>query len=131
MSDQAITAKSNATSERILKPLEAVAHKAGAVMGAERPIIACSIPKPFLPNITGPEDVKRIPLEYLPELAAEIREKINSTVQMTGGHLASNLGVTELTIALHRVFDFKKDRLVLDVGHQVYAHKLLTGRYSR
>src|SRR5579862_9861806 len=131
MSDQAISAKPNATSELILKPLEAVALKAGAVMGAERPIIACAIPRPFLPNITGPEDVKRIPLEYLPELAAEIREKINSTVQVTGGHLASNLGVTELTIALHRVFDFKKDRLVFDVGHQVYAHKMLTGRYNR
>jgi 1-deoxy-D-xylulose-5-phosphate synthase len=134
MSDQAaITSKPNSTSssERILKPFEAVALKAGAVMGAERPVIACPIARPFLPNITGPDDVKRIPIEYLPELASEIREKIDTTVQKTGGHLASNLGVTELTIALHRVFDFKKDRLVLDVGHQVYAHKLLTGRYSQ
>src|SRR6185295_15699688 len=70
-------------------------------------------------------------MEYMPELAAEIREKINTTVQQTGGHLSSNLGVTELTIALHRVFDFKHDRLVLDVGHQVYPHKLLTGRYGQ
>src|SRR5208283_4823138 len=74
---------------------------------------------------------KKIPIPYLGEVAAEIREKIDRTVQQTGGHLASNLGVTELTIALHYVFDFPKDRLVFDVGHQVYPHKLLTGRYER
>ena len=130
----AITADSSAassSSDRLLKPLEAAAHKAGAAMGAERPVVACSIPRPFLQHIKGAEDVKKIPMEYLAELAAEIREKINSTVQMTGGHLSSNLGVTELTIALHKVYDFKKDRLVLDVGHQVYAHKLLTGRFDQ
>src|SRR4051812_46529701 len=99
----AITADSTASSssDRLLKPLEAVAHKAGAAMGAERPNIACPVQRPFLEHLTGPEDVKRIPMEYLPELASEIREKINTTVQMTGGHLSSNLGVTELTIALH------------------------------
>jgi 1-deoxy-D-xylulose-5-phosphate synthase len=84
-----------------------------------------------LKHINGSEDVKKIPSAYLPELAAEIRAKINETVQVTGGHLSSNLGVTELTIALHRVFDFKTDRLVFDVGHQVYPHKLLTGRFER
>ena len=100
-------------------------------MGAERPIVECPIARPFLEHIKGPEDVKKIPPVYLGELAAEIREKIDETVQRTGGHLSSNAGVTELTIALHRVFDFSKDRLVFDVGHQVYAHKLLTGRQAR
>ena len=114
-----------------LKPLGEVVHKAGAAVGAERPIVKCPIERPFLEHIQGPEDVKRIPPVYLGELAAEIREKIHETVQRTGGHLSSNVGVTELTIALHRVFDFSKDRLVFDVGHQVYPHKLLTGRYAR
>jgi 1-deoxy-D-xylulose-5-phosphate synthase len=132
MSDHAALAGTGASSaDSILKPLEEVAHKAGAAVGAERPMIDCPIARPFLKNISGPADVKKIPVEYLNELAAEIREKIDETVQVTGGHLSSNLGVTELTIALHRVFDFAKDRLVLDVGHQVYAHKLLTGRYDR
>lgn len=114
-----------------LKPLGDVVHKAGAAVGAERPIVACPIPRPFLEHIAGPEDLRKIPAVYLGELAAEIREKIDETVQRTGGHLSSNLGVAELTIALHRVFDFATDRLVFDVGHQVYPHKLLTGRYAR
>ncbi len=70
-----------------------------------------------------------VPQEDLPQLAGEIRETIVDTVcNKTGGHFASNLGVVELTIALHRVFDFPRDRLLLDVGHQSYPHKLLTGR---
>ena len=124
------TALTGTGAESILKPLGDVAHMAGAAVGAERPL-AGPISRPFLANICGPLDVKRIPAECLPELASEIREKINATVQVTGGHLASNLGVTDLTVALHRVFDFSHDRLVFDVGHQTYPHKLLTGRFSQ
>jgi len=119
------------SADAILKPLGEVVHKAGAAVGAERPIIECPIARPFLAHIASPEDLRKIPAVYLGELAAEIREKIDETVQRTGGHLSSNLGVTELTIALHRVFDFSKDRLIFDVGHQVYPHKLLTGRYAQ
>src|ERR1041384_6610839 len=78
--------------------------------------------------IHGPADLKRVPIEQLPALAAEIRHAICETVSRTGGHLAPNLGVVELTIALHYVFDFGHDRLLFDVGHQCYPHKLLTGR---
>ncbi|MBO4305940.1 MAG: 1-deoxy-D-xylulose-5-phosphate synthase, partial [Clostridia bacterium] len=82
----------------------------------------------ILPQINDPSDIKRLSVDELNELAGEIRRYIVSTVSKTGGHLASNLGVVEVTIALHRVFDFDVDRLVLDVGHQSYVHKLLTGR---
>ncbi len=76
-------------------------------------------------------DVKKLDLEELGRLCREIREEILSTVSKNGGHLASNLGVVELTLALHYVFDLPKDKLVWDVGHQSYAHKLLTGRADR
>jgi 1-deoxy-D-xylulose-5-phosphate synthase len=82
----------------------------------------------LLSTIRGPEDLKRLGVDQLPELCAQIRERITSQVSRTGGHLAPNLGVVELTIALHYVFDFKWDRLLFDVGHQCYPHKLLTGR---
>lgn len=131
MSEPVTMSKTTAASDRLLKPLGEAVHIAGAAVGAERPMVACPIPRPFLKHIKDADDARKIPMEYLPELAQEIRAKIDSTVQVTGGHLSSNLGVTELTIALHRVFDFKKDRLILDVGHQVYAHKLLTGRFDR
>ena len=85
----------------------------------------------LLEQIQTPADVKALPLEQLPELAEEVRQRILSVVSRNGGHLTSNLGVTELTIALHRVFDFSKDRLLWDVGHQCYPHKLLTGRHER
>ena len=83
---------------------------------------------PLLETIHGPADLKSLPLERLPELALEIRHAICDQVAKTGGHLAPNLGVVELTIALHYVFDFATDRLLFDVGHQCYPHKLLTGR---
>ncbi len=83
---------------------------------------------PILDAIRSPVDVRALAGEKLPELAAELRRVIMETVAARGGHLASNLGAVELTIALHRAFDFERDRLVLDVGHQCYAHKLLTGR---
>ena len=82
----------------------------------------------LLPKIKGPADVKRLPKEELPALAAELRERMITTVATNGGHLASNLGVVELTIALHRVFSSPDDKIIWDVGHQCYAHKLLTGR---
>ena len=75
--------------------------------------------------------LKALPEDQLPELAQELRDVIVNTVAETGGHLGSSLGVVELTIALHRVFDSPKDKIVWDVGHQAYAHKLLTGRYER
>ncbi len=87
--------------------------------------------KGILENIRKPSDVKKIPDEKLPELADEIRRTLIKTVSETGGHLASNLGVVELTIALHKVFNSPHDKIVWDVGHQVYVHKMLTGRYDR
>ena len=86
------------------------------------------IETPILDRISSPEDLRQIPDKEIPTLAAEIREYLIDTVKKTGGHLASNLGVVELTLALHSVFDTPNDRLIFDVGHQSYVHKLLTGR---
>jgi 1-deoxy-D-xylulose-5-phosphate synthase len=83
---------------------------------------------PLLNQIDSPEDLRKMPLADLPLLAQEIREEIIGTVSRVGGHLASSLGVVELTLALHYVFDTPRDRLIWDVGHQSYAHKLITGR---
>ena len=85
----------------------------------------------LLESIQSPEDVRALPLPQLTKLAADIRTRILEVVGGHGGHLTSNLGVVELTIALHRVFDFSRDRLLFDVGHQCYPHKLLTGRHER
>jgi len=85
----------------------------------------------LLESIRSPADVKALPAKQLPQLAEEIRRRILEVVGRQGGHLTSNLGVTELIIALHRVFDFAHDRLLWDVGHQCYPHKLLTGRSDR
>jgi len=82
----------------------------------------------LLDKIDSPTDLKGLTLPELRQLAAEIRRELVDTVNANGGHLASNLGVVELTIALHRVFDSPQDKLVWDVGHQSYTHKLLTGR---
>ncbi|MDR2478389.1 MAG: 1-deoxy-D-xylulose-5-phosphate synthase [Treponema sp.] len=87
--------------------------------------------QPFLlPRIHSPADIKSFTPAELNQLAAEIRELIVATVIRNGGHLASNLGVVELSIALHRVFNSPEDKIVWDVGHQCYAHKLLTGRFA-
>ncbi len=85
----------------------------------------------ILETINSPADLKRLPLNRLAELAAEIRQVIIETCAANGGHLAPSLGVVELTIALHRVFNTPDDKIVWDVGHQAYAHKLLTGRRER
>ncbi|SDC02670.1 MULTISPECIES: 1-deoxy-D-xylulose-5-phosphate synthase [unclassified Candidatus Frackibacter] len=84
----------------------------------------------YLRKITSPQDLQGLSLEELEELAEEIRKKIIVTLSKTGGHLASSLGVVELTIALHTVFDSPSDKIIWDVGHQAYAHKLITGRYN-
>ncbi len=81
-----------------------------------------------LKKVNSPKDIKDLSIEELEKLAQEIRKKIIKTVRQNGGHLASNLGVVELTLALHYVFDSPKDKIIFDVGHQCYTHKLITGR---
>jgi 1-deoxy-D-xylulose-5-phosphate synthase len=83
---------------------------------------------PILSTINSPKDLRLLPESQLPKLAKELRDKIISTVAASGGHLAPSLGVVELTLALHYVFNTPEDKLIWDVGHQTYAHKLLTGR---
>jgi 1-deoxy-D-xylulose-5-phosphate synthase len=85
----------------------------------------------LLERINGPQDLKDLTQEQLELLAAEVRDVLVETVTRTSGHLGPNLGVVELTIALHRVFDSPKDKLIFDTGHQSYVHKLLTGRYGQ
>ncbi len=82
----------------------------------------------LLETIKSPADLRKLPIDRLPEVAADIRKAICDQISRSGGHLAPNLGVVELTIAMHYVFDFAWDRLLFDVGHQCYPHKLLTGR---
>ncbi|CAM3514775.1 1-deoxy-D-xylulose-5-phosphate synthase [Dermacoccus barathri] len=84
----------------------------------------------LLETISGPDDLKGIPVDKLDDLAAEIRQFLVDSVSKTGGHLGPNLGVVELTIAMHRVFDSPRDTFVFDTGHQSYVHKLLTGRHD-
>ena len=84
----------------------------------------------LLESISGPRDLKALSPDDLPALASEIRDLLIETTSRTSGHLGPNLGVVELTIALHRVFDSPTDKIVFDTGHQAYVHKLLTGRYA-
>ena len=88
-------------------------------------------PTPLLDGILSPTDLKKLPLSQLPVLALEIREELIDVVTRNGGHLGASLGAIELAVALHWVFDSPRDRIVWDVGHQAYAHKLLTGRRNR
>jgi 1-deoxy-D-xylulose-5-phosphate synthase len=90
-----------------------------------------SNPGPLLANIKSPADLKALPAEALPQLASEIRGELVQVLSKTGGHLGPNLGVVELTLALHRVFDTPRDKFLFDVSHQGYVHKLLTGRLDR
>lgn len=85
----------------------------------------------LLDNVNTPEDLKKLNINEKQQLASEIREMIIDVVSKNGGHLASNLGVVELTIALHSVFDMPKDKIIWDVGHQTYVHKILTGRKDK
>lgn len=84
--------------------------------------------KELLEEINNPKELKKLNYKEKDILASEIRNKIINTISKTGGHLASNLGVVELTIALHSVFNTPEDKIVWDVGHQSYVHKILTGR---
>ena len=85
----------------------------------------------ILEKINYPSDLKKLPVKSLQPLAKEIRQFLLENVSRTGGHLASNLGVVELTIALHYVFDTPKDKLIWDISHQSYVHKILTGRRKK
>src|ERR1039457_624129 len=85
----------------------------------------------YLEMVKGPEHVKKLTLPQLQELAGEIRQELIAGLSKAGGHLGPNLGVVELSIALHRVFNTPKDKFVWDVSHQVYVHKMLTGRKNR
>lgn len=82
----------------------------------------------ILEKIQKPNDIQKIPLEEFPALASEIRRFLVEHLSETGGHLSSNLGVVELTMALHNVFHLPEDKIIWDVGHQAYTHKILTGR---
>src|SRR6478672_6699716 len=85
----------------------------------------------LLDGIHSPADIKALPEESLPQLAQEVRDELIKVLSQTGGHLGPNLGVVELTIALHRVFETPKDKFVFDVSHQGYVHKMFTGRLDR
>nr|WP_244423509.1 1-deoxy-D-xylulose-5-phosphate synthase N-terminal domain-containing protein [Nitratireductor aquibiodomus] len=86
---------------------------------------------PLLDTVGTPADLKRLSQDDLPQLADELRAELIDAVSKTGGHLGAGLGVVELTVALHYVFDTPDDRLIWDVGHQAYPHKILTGRRDR
>ena len=86
---------------------------------------------PLLDRVTVPADLRELPEEDLRQLADELRTELIDAVSITGGHLGAGLGVVELTVALHYVFETPTDRLIWDVGHQAYPHKILTGRRDR
>ena len=85
----------------------------------------------FLDNVNFPSDIKNLKSSELITLSKELREELIEAVSFTGGHLGAGLGVVELTVALHHVFDTPNDKIVWDVGHQSYPHKILTGRKNR
>ncbi|MGD2025857.1 MAG: 1-deoxy-D-xylulose-5-phosphate synthase N-terminal domain-containing protein, partial [Methyloceanibacter sp.] len=87
--------------------------------------------KPLLDKVNVPEDLKALSEDQLPQFADELRQEMVEAVSVTGGHLGAGLGVVELTVALHYVFDTPNDRLIWDVGHQAYPHKIITGRRDR
>ena len=91
-------------------------------------MIGSFIMNKILDNVNSPQDIKKLDYEQLNSLASEIRETLISTVSENGGHLSSNLGVVELTLALHKCFRSPKDQIIWDVGHQAYTHKIITGR---
>ena len=86
---------------------------------------------PLLDTIQYPADLRKLPLDKLPQLSDELRMSMIDSVSKTGGHLGSGLGVVELTTALHYVFDTPHDKIIWDVGHQAYPHKILTGRRQK
>ena len=86
---------------------------------------------PLLDKIDYPKDLRKLPRNKLEDLAAELRNETIDAVSVTGGHLGASLGVIELTVAIHYIFNTPKDKLIWDVGHQAYPHKILTGRRDR
>src|SRR6476469_3494034 len=98
---------------------------------AKRSAMSSSPPTPLLDRIRIPADLRNFSTAQLKQIAAELRAETIDAVSVTGGHLGASLGVIELTVALHAVFDTPKDRLIWDVGHQAYPHKILTGRRER
>ena len=98
---------------------------------AGNPIQMTQTPTPLLDTVKLPGDLRKLDEAQLPQLADELRRETISAVSVTGGHLGAGLGVVELTVALHYVFDTPRDRLIWDVGHQAYPHKILTGRRDR
>ena len=96
----------------------------------DRPLSANPI-TPLLDTIASPADIRALPKAELPQLADELRQEMISAVSVTGGHLGAGLGVVELSVAIHHVFDAPRDTLIWDVGHQAYPHKILTGRRDR
>src|SRR5436305_3404910 len=86
---------------------------------------------PLLDTVSLPAEIRSLSKDQLPQLADELRQEVISAVSVTGGHLGAGLGVVELTIALHYVFDTPRDKLIWDVGHQAYPHKIVTGRRDR
>ena len=94
-------------------------------------VVSRSSKTPLLDRIENPDDLRRLPEAELPRLAAELRTETIDAVSVTGGHLGAGLGVVELTVALHYLFDTPRDRLIWDVSHQTYPHKILTGRRDR
>jgi 1-deoxy-D-xylulose-5-phosphate synthase len=100
-------------------------------MGLVTPAVSDTSKTPLLDSIQLPRDLRRLEVDQLPQLARELRAEMIDAVSVTGGHLGAGLGVVELTVALHYVFDTPSDRLIWDVGHQSYPHKILTGRRDR
>src|SRR5215212_1693286 len=98
-------------------------------MQADLPAVATATP--LLDQIRSPADLRELPERELKQLAEELRRETIDAVSVTGGHLGAGLGVVELTVALHYVFDTPRDKLIWDVGHQAYPHKIVTGRRDR
>src|SRR3989441_5333036 len=98
---------------------------------SETTTTTATAPKRLLDGIRSPADIKALREQDLPQLAQEVRDELIKVLSQTGGHLGPNLGVVELTIALHRVFNTPRDRFVMDVSHQGYVHKMFTGRLDR
>ena len=109
--------------KRLVGDMAAVADKPAAM--SDRP------ETPLLDTVQFPADFRELGKEQLPQLADELRQEIISAVSVTGGHLGAGLGVVELTVAVHYVFDTPDDKLIWDVGHQAYPHKIVTGRRDR
>src|SRR4051812_16475801 len=99
--------------------------------GLKTRIMAAKTSSRLLDAIQSPADLRRLGLKHLKQVADELRAETIDAVAVTGGHLGAGLGVVELTVALHHVFDTPRDKLIWDVGHQAYPHKILTGRRDR